>query len=254
MNSNKIIKILILIIIILSIFSCSPQKKLIYLQDKNSSIDTSKYTNRAYEYKVKSGDLLFIRIITLEEKSDNFFNTDKITNYIQDQGIYLYSYTVSDSGNIDMPIIGKVYVKDFSVFQIKEILQKFVDMYLKGAIVIVKLTNFKITILGEVNKPGTFKVYENSVSIIEAIGLASDLTIYGDRQKIMIIRQNENNKVYFVDITDRKLIHSNQFYLLPNDIIYVSALKAKSYGFNTFPFATILSGITTLLLLLNFLK
>jgi polysaccharide export outer membrane protein len=190
----------------------------------------------------------------MDEKAYSFFNGESSSNIVYEQSAYLYSYEVSDSGFVTIPVIGKVYVSGLTVYQIKDTIQKSIDQYLKGATIIVKLTNFKITVLGEVNHPGTFKTYDNSINVLEAIGLAGDLTTYGNRQKIMIIRQNENNKVYFIDITDRKIIYSNEFYLLPNDIIYVDALKAKAYGFNVFPFATLLSGITTLILLFNYLK
>jgi len=253
MNFKKLFRFIIIIFIVGGLFSCTPQKRLRYLQDKGSTSDTGKSVNQSFEYKIKPQDILFVRVISIDEKTNNFMNSETSNNFYE-QNSYLNNFTVSDSGYVDIPLVGNVFVKDLTLFQIKEKVQSKVDLYLKGATVIVKLLNFKVTVLGEVNHPGTFRVYENKVNVLEAIGLAGDLTTYGNRQKIMIIRQNENNKVLFVDITDRKIIYSSQFYLLPNDIIYVDAMKAKSYGFNIFPFATILSGITTLILLLNYLK
>jgi polysaccharide export outer membrane protein len=254
MPVKSIFKTLFSIIIIIGLFSCTPQKRLRYLQDKNSSKDSIVQNRVINAYKVRPKDNLYIRVLSVDEKTYGFFNGESSTAIAYDQTAYLTSYDINDSGYITIPVIGKVQVSGLTVYQIKDTLQKSVDQYLKDATVIVKLTNFKITVLGEVNHPGTFRVYDNSINVLEAIGLAGDLNTYGNRQKIMIIRQNENNKVYFIDITDRKIIYSSGFYLLPNDIIYVDALKAKAYGFNVFPFATLLSGITTLILLFNYLK
>ena len=254
MSVKSIYKILLFIIITIGLFSCTPQKRLRYLQDKNNSKDTIAQNRVLTAYKIRPKDNLYIRIISIDEKSYSFFNGESSANVVYEQSAYLNGYDVNDSGYVTIPVIGKVQVGGLTVYQIKDTIQKSVDQYLKGATIIVKLTNFKITVLGEVNRPGTFKTYDNSINVLEAIGLAGDLSVYGNRQKIMIIRQNENNKVYFVDITDRKIIYSNGFYLLPNDIIYVDALKAKAYGFNAFPFATLFSSITTLILLYKFLN
>jgi polysaccharide biosynthesis/export protein len=252
MPVKSIYKIIFSIIIFIGLFSCTPQKRLRYLQDKNNSKDSIAQNRILNAYKVRPKDNLYIRVISVDEKTYSFFNGE--SSNVSDQSTYLNSYDVNDSGYVTIPVIGKVQVGGLTLYQIKDTIQKSIDQYLKGASIIVKLTNFKITILGEVNHPGTYQVYNNSLTILDAIGLAGDLNIYGNRQKIMIIRQNENNKVYFVDITDRNIIYSKEFYLLPNDIVYVDPLKAKAYGFNVFPFATILSGITMLLVILNFFK
>jgi polysaccharide biosynthesis/export protein len=254
MPVKSIYKILFFIIIFIGLFSCTPQKRLRYLQDKNNSKDSIAQNRVLNAYKVRPKDNLYIRVISMDEKAYSFFNGESSASFGFEQSAYLNSYEVSDSGEVTIPVIGKIHVGGFSICQIKDTIQKSIDQYLKGATIIVKLTNFKITVLGEVNHPGTVKTFDNSINVLEAISLAGDLTTYGNRQKIMIIRQNENNKVYFVDITDRKILYSNAFYLLPNDIIYVDALKAKAYGFNVFPFATIVSSITTLILLFNYLK
>jgi polysaccharide biosynthesis/export protein len=254
MPIKSIYKILFFIVIFIGLCSCTPQKRLRYLQDKNNSKDSIAQNRVLNVYKVRPKDNLYIKIISMDEKAYSFFNGESGTSNLGENAAFLNSYDVNDSGFVFIPVIGKIHVSGLSVNQIKDTIQRSIDQYLKGATIIVKLTNFKITVLGEVNHPGTFKAYDNSLNLLEAIGLAGDLTIYGNRQKIMIIRQDENNKVYFVDITDRKIIYSKEFYLLPNDIIYVDALKAKAYGFNVFPFATIVASITTLILLFNYFK
>ncbi|MDP4267391.1 MAG: polysaccharide biosynthesis/export family protein [Bacteroidota bacterium] len=256
------LKILITLIITSVLFSnCTPYKKIVYLQDKGQVNNTSANTNKPSEYRIQPNDVLYIKIITMESEKFNYFNIDFKGTLLSPEILYYLGSNVNDSGYVDVPVIGKLYVKDKTVEEIKNMLDKSVSIYLKNASVMVKLLSFKITVLGEVVHPGQYRPLVTTLNILEALSIAGDLTPYGDRQKITIIRTNENNKVYKVDITDKNVLQSDKFNLLPNDIIYVSPLRAKTFTVATSTTTTILAAITTLLstfttfiLLNNYLK
>jgi polysaccharide export outer membrane protein len=258
----SISKILILFTILAFLFSsCVSQKKIKYLQQKQKT-DTSTYfeANRTGDYKIQPKDNLYIRIMSLDEKTNQLFNsmtTSSTTGggYYQDAGIYLSSYSVSDEGYIEFPILGKVFIKELTVEQTKNLLQQLVDEYIKEAVVIVKMVNFKITVLGEAKLPGQFSIYQNKINIFEGIALAGDLTDFANRNKVILVRQVKGgSKVYYLDLTSTKLLTSDLYYLSPNDILYISPLRVKQYGFTTFPYTLVLSSITLIITLLTFFK
>jgi polysaccharide export outer membrane protein len=259
----SISKILILFAILTYLFSsCVSQKKIKYLQQKEKT-DTSTYfeTNRTGDYKIQPKDNLYIRIMSLDEKTNMLFNSMTTSNnmtgggYFQDAGIYLSSYSVSDEGYIEFPILGKVFIKELTVEQTKNLLQQLVDEYIKEAVVIVKMVNFKITILGEARNPGSITIYQNKINIFEAIAMAGDLSDFANRNKVTLVRQVKGgSKTYFLDLTSSKLLSSDLYYLSPNDVLYISPLRVKQYGFSTFPYALVFSSITLIITLLTFLQ
>jgi polysaccharide biosynthesis/export protein len=242
--------------------SCVTQKKIKYLQQKENE-DTSSYyeNNKTADYKIQAKDNLYIRIMSLDQKTNEIFNSMSPTNnsYIsssgQDAGIYLSSYSVSDEGYVEFPILGKVFVKELTIEQTKNLLQQLVDEYIKEAVVIVKMVNFKITILGEVRNPGQFAIYQNKITIFEAIALASDLTDFANRADVNLVRQVKGgSKIYHLDLNSKKILNSEMYYLMPNDILYISPLRVKQYGFSTFPYALVFSALSLIITLLTFLE
>ena len=120
---------------------------------------------------------------------------------------------------------------------------------------IVKLVNFNITMLGEVKRPGQYKVYQTSINLFQAVSMASDLTDFANRNKIAIIRQTKTgSEVTYVDMTKRDLLLSDYYYLKPNDIVYVQPVKGKQFTFANFPYGVIFGFISTTILLLSYLQ
>lgn len=257
MKKTISLKFLFFVIVILIFSSCSPLKKLLYLQGENIKKDTSKQ-NTYTDYRLKSKDVVYIKILSANDKASVFFNVDaSLPNSTSSElSVYINSYTINDSGYVFLPVIGKVFLIDKTVEEARMLLQTETEKYLKDGTVICKMVNFKVTILGEVNKPGLYKVYDNKISLFDAIGLAGDLTIFGNRKDVMIVRNNDDgsNTVIKIDITKQKLINSAEYMLKPNDLVYIPTLKTKTLGFGTFPFATVLSAITTFILVVNYLK
>jgi len=128
-------------------------------------------------------------------------------------------------------------------------------MIILGATVIVKLAIFKVTVLGEVNRPGTVDVYRNRVNIFELLSAAGDMTTFAKRDKVILIRETESgSSVHQLNLNDISILESEYYYVLPDDVVYVPPVKGKNFAFANFPYALIFTTITTTLLLINFFK
>ncbi len=252
--SPKILIQLSFVLIILA--SCVPQKKVLLLQktgDKDTITDYSH--SRFNEYKVQAKDNLYIKISSLDEKSYQFFNRQGMAagteNYNNDASIYLNSYSIDDEGNIELPVLGKIFVKDMNVKEISGAIQKMLDEYLKQTMVTVKLINFNITIIGEVNRPGELKVYQDRISLFEAISLAGDMTEYANRNEVALVRQTKNgSSIHYLDLTSKKILSSEFYYLMPKDVLIVSPLNIKRWGFTQFPYNTVIASFSLIISLI----
>jgi polysaccharide export outer membrane protein len=241
------------------ISSCVPQRKMMFLQDGKKQATEKVYENdRSVSYKLQPGDNIYIKVVSLDEKTSTLFNPIGAGNYSQftnDASVYLNSYTVSEQGTIEFPLAGQVYVQNMNIEEVKQRIQIILDEYLKETVLIVKLVNFNLTVLGEVKRPGQYKVYQSGINIFEAVSMAGDLTEFADRKEVVIVRQTKTgSETIVVNLEKANILSSDFYYLKPNDIIYVRPLKIKQYGFATFPYALIFSTISTALLLINFFK
>jgi len=255
------IRYLLLPVAILLMFSsCVSLKKVKYIQDMAAyqQGDSVFMKNEVSpDYRVKPGDNLYIDIKTLDAKNMNPFEGNQNMSYQNnsEMSVYLSSYLVSDSGYISMPVVGKIRVVGKSISEIKDDLRILVSDFFQMATVKVKLVNFKVSFLGEVSKPGTYFVYQERISIFQAISLAGDLSPYANRSRVRIIREKDNgSSVITVNLLKAGIMESPAYYLQPDDIIYVEPMKSKNYAFTAFPYALIFSTITTTLLILNFFK
>ncbi len=238
--------------------SCVPQKKMLYMQVKDEA-DTLNtfYNEKNIEYRMQPGDNLYIKVVSLDEQTTVLLNpTGGVGNYLNnDASIYLNSYTIDERGYLDFPLTGEILVKGLTTGEVKEKIQANLKKYLKEFVLIVKMVNFNLTLLGEVNRPGQYKVYQSSINLFEAVSMASDLTDFANREKVAIIRQTkEGSKVIYLDMTKRNILESDYFYLKPNDIVYVTPVKGKQFTFAQFPYGVVFGFISTTLLLLNYFK
>lgn len=234
------------VLVVLIFTSCVTVKQVKYLDDSNrSTIETIKQT--AVQYKIQKGDQLYVKILSLDEKTYNFFNADA-ADYanINETKLYLTSYEVNDSGYIHLPMAGKIMVKNLSVEEARDKIQSVVNEYLNQSTVIVKLVSFKVTVLGEVARPGKYMVLNTQINILEALGTAGDITDYGNKKRILLLRQTaEGTQTMYLNLQDPELLKSPNFYLQPNDILYVEPLREKSFGARSFTVGTMLSTLTT---------
>lgn len=247
----------IYVVAAMSLTSCYYNKKLVYLQDRGVLSRTGSIENKTAEYRIKPNDVLSIKV-----KSATDPLVSDIFNIAPGQGswfsgspgsLYLEGYSVNSEGQITLPIIGVLTVKDMKLDEIQDLVQKSVQKYLNNATVLIKLVSFKITVLGEVNTPGYHFVYNNQATVLEAIGIAGDLTKYGNRKNIKLIRQtNGKPKVVLLDLTDAALLGSEYYYLMPNDVLYVEPLKATVRRLNLDLLGVVFSAATTAILILNY--
>ncbi len=245
------------LLIMLLAASCVPLKKQAYLQDIPKEDTTTFFTSKAKEYKIKPGDNLFIRIMSLDEKTSKIFNpgSGAIIQYSDPASVYLYSYSVNELGYIQLPLIGDMKASGLTIEEVKKQVQIYVDEYLKETTVVAKLANFQITLLGEVQAPGPHWVFTSNINIFEALALAGDITNVANGKNVKLIRATKNgSKIYTVDLTDKKLLESELYYLEPFDIVYVQPVKAKNFVFTQFPYTLIYATITTTLLIITYLN
>jgi len=247
---NKIFKIgLIALFFVAAFASCVPQKKMLYLKDAEMASETQSinYVNeRSVDYKLQPGDNLYIRFInTIDEHSATSLTGESTRggSYMtSDASIYLQSYTLDEDGCIELPLVGKVELKNMTVDEAKDKLQEVLSQYMNQTTLIVKLSNFNLTVLGEVNKPGMYKVYQSQINLFEAISTAGNMTNFAKNNEVKIIRQTDNgSQVITVDMGQADILSSPYYYLKPNDIIYVEPLPIKQWGFTTFPYSTVFS-------------
>lgn len=242
---------LAVVALLLSFASCVPQKKMLYLKDVQMATESQSvnYVNeRTVDYKLQPGDNLFIHIINnIDEKSVASLTGDNNlrANMSTDASIYLQSYTLDEQGCIELPLTGKIELKGLTVDGAKDKMQEMLNKYFNQTTLIVKLSNFNLTVLGEVVKPGMYKVYQSQINLFEAVAMAGNMTNFAKNDAVKIIRQTDNgSEVVTVDMGSADILTSPYYYLKPNDIIYVEPLKIKQWGFTTFPYSTVISIVT----------
>ncbi len=243
---------ILMLMLVVTMASCVPQKKMLFLKEAQMAADniSKEYVNdRTVTYKLQPGDNLYIRAINMvEERSAAAVNgdlTSRSTQLGSESSIYLQSYTIDEEGFIEMPLIGKVEVKNLTVEEAKTRLQNELNKYITQTTLIVKLSNFNLTLLGEVARPGLYKVYQTQINVFEAISMAGNVTQFAKNNEVRIIRQTDNgSEIVTIDLGQADILSSPYYYLKPNDIIYVEPLKIKQWGFTTFPYSTVLSVVS----------
>lgn len=245
----------LLTLVILS--SCVTQRRVEYLQDKNRNIKSFKEADNP-DYRLKPNDELYIQINSMDEASVNIFSNTRQDYYLgslQPYGASLMSYTVDKEGYVLLPVVGKILVKDKTISEVSLLFKDSLTHILNQPVVSVKLVNRYVSVLGEVKNPGHFPYAQDKLSIYDAIGLAGDITDYGNRNKIILIRNiNGENIRVNVDLTKSDILASEYYNLRPNDIIYVKPLRNKFWGMRQFPFDILFSTLTTGLLIYNIFK
>lgn len=253
-NMSKITKLGLAALLMAMLFaSCVPQKKMLYLKEAQMAAENQSinYVNeRSVNYKLQPGDNLYLHFInTIDERSTILLNGDA-NRLSSDASIYLNSYTLDEEGFIEMPLIGKIELQNLTVDEAKDRLQTELNKYINETTIIVKLSNFNLTVLGEVNRPGTFKVYQSQINLFEAVALAGNMTNFAKNDEVKIVRQTDNgSEIITVDMGSADILTSPYYYLKPNDIVYVEPLKIKQWGFTSFPYSTVISLVSLALTL-----
>jgi len=241
----------LLLALLFSVSSCVTNKDLEYLR---TSKDVSKVKLNTNEYRLQVGDLISVQISTVTEQQHDFFNKEQNSNsQLMMQNPYLYGYLVKDGGFLDLPSLGKIKAEGFTLRELENIIRQISVSYFDQPIVKLNIINFEVSVLGAVNNPGIHKVVNPEANVLYALSLASDMTEFGNRKKVKIIRNdNEVNRVFYVDLTDVKTLSNPNFMLQPHDVIYVAPLNKRFYAFTNLPNLISMSiSAITLYLLIN---
>ena len=230
--------------ILLVLSSCTSSKKLIYLQENKKNMVNNQEITNSLELKIQDDDLLYITMSSKDaELMEPFKNSTLIgssTGSNSTSGAAT-GFLVDNDGNINIPNLGKIYVRGLSCTEVAEKIEKLLIMgnYIKDPVVAVRLGNFKVTVLGEVGSPGAVSVVGNRITILEALSRSGDLKPTGKRRNVKILREQDGvRNIYTVDITSADLASSPYYYLAQNDIIYVE--PNKSIGTKSSPWLTAL--------------
>lgn len=253
MSALKVLKKNVYILgIVLILHSCGTKQDVVYFQDA-SKFETvvSQNTN---PYKFKVDDVVSVIVTTQDPITSAPFN---IYRGAQEGGLRpeQLDYIIDVDGNIDFPVLGKLKLEGLSSKDANKLITDKLKGYLKDPIVNIRLKNFNVTVLGEVKNPGTYPVNGEQLNILEALGLAGDLTIKGKRDNILLIRDFNGTKVYKrLDLTKKDFLSSPDYYLTQNDVIYVepnkSAISSSSIDSRTTIAVSIASVLITSTILL----
>ncbi len=239
--------ILYLLIFLLAV-GCVPTQKLKYTINTPGS--KNEYYNNITEKTIQPYDYLYIRIYSLDQATSNIFNGEM--QYSQNSEM-LQSYVVNEEGYITFPFIGNILVKDLTIEQARLKLEKELNKYLTNVSLRVRFVGNKITVVGEVSRPGNYTFFDEKITVFQALGLAGDIASFGDKTKVTLLREKDNQiKYYYLDLTDKKIVESDYFYLLPNDILLVEPVRAKYRSLqDRSVILMILSALTTIATLAN---
>lgn len=245
------IKTLMFTFIFTTLSSCGSTKEIAYFQDEK----VGDYTQPIllYDLIYQPNDMLTINVTALDPETVRPFNLNTVS-YNSDSsvemssGIRMQTYIIDENGNIEFPVLGTVKIGGMSRNEATALLKTKITEYIKDPIVNIRLTNFTITVLGEVNNPGTFTIQDEKVTLTEALGLAGDLSIYGKRNNVLLSREIGGIKKFsIIDLTSVKSLSSSTFNLKQNDVIYVQPnnvrARASLYNPNN---GVIISAVSTL--------
>jgi len=211
--------------------SCASRKNLVYFQDE--PLEAGVLVSEPEQLIYKPDDILTINVSALDPETVRPFNLPVVSNNAglglnAQANLQVQSYLVDYDGNIQFPVLGTIKVAGLTRTKLTSLLTERISAYANDPIVNIRLANFTITIIGEVSQPGTFTIQDERITLLEALGMANDLTIFGERKNVLIIREIDGKKKFAqVDLTSIKTVNSPVYYLQQNDVIYVEPNKAK---------------------------
>ena len=242
--------VLILVAACLLLPSCVPTKDIIYLQTAVNSV----YENEAEAHQLKTGDVLSIRIISLDKNVDNIFQRQDLSSpsiqaAVQNGGdpYFLQGYPVSEKGEISIPFIGEVFVQGLTISEAYNVIYNLVSSQLSNFELDIRLGGIRFSALGEFNRPGKHVVMQNQVTILEALALSGDLTHLANRKELKVIRREQNgSRIIELNLLETDFLSSEEFFIQSDDVIYAEPLPQKAWGFGVTGAQTLSAVLSTL--------
>lgn len=238
------------IITIITLTSCASRKDLVYFQDEPLS---GGYIDSAPEQLVyKPDDILTINVSAADPLAAKPFNLAIVSESDDILSVTgatrMQTYLIDYNGNIEFPVLGTLHIAGMTRIELTNMLKEKISIYAKDPIVNIRLINFTVTVIGEVSRPGTFTIQSERISLPEALGMANDLTIFGERKNVLLIREVDGRKKFAkIDLTSVNAVSSPLYYLQQNDVIVVepnnARIRSANYNQNN---AVLISAIGTL--------
>lgn len=224
-NYRAITKAVLILSATIMLSSCATREKVVYFQNLPESIEKQLEN---YSPLIQPDDLLVITVSARDFEATKPFN--QVNFYYQNQNeVRLQTYLVDEEGYIDYPVLGKIKLGGMTRSEAMSHLKNLLSEYIIDPGVTLQITNFKVTVLGEVSNPGSFTLPNERITILEALGLAGDLTLYGVRKNVLVIRETDGIKSFHrVDLTSDEIFNSPVYFLKQNDVVYVEPNKART--------------------------
>ena len=231
------------LILLLTMFSCKPKENMVYMEKEKAIAETEINQAVFYGTHIQSGDLLDIKVTAFDENAVRPFNLYSMNNststgQVNGQTAQLapQGYLVDNEGFIYFPVLGKLYIKGMTLAQLRADLEKRLLAYLTDPLVSIKQLNFNITVLGEVKKPGQYTNPSDKITVLQALGLAGDMTDYGNRTNVKLIREIDGvSKTFTIDFTNKNITNSPYYYMQQNDVLYIEPDLIKKKTANIDP-------------------
>jgi polysaccharide export outer membrane protein len=249
--------ILLILLTAILLSSCRNNQNLMYLKNLDISENDKVFLKQSEIYRIKPHDILYVKILSTNREISELYNNNPTrgvtTTMSSEADQYVNGFSVSKEGHIVLPVLGKLSVAGISLLEAYELIQDQANEYLIDATVVVRLLNYKVTVLGEVNRPGVYFNYNNQLTALEAIGRAGDVTEFGDKEQILVIRPTDDGtKTFEINLTDKSVLTQPGFYLMPNDVLYVKPASNKAFRVNLPVWNLLLSSLTTLIVLVQY--
>ncbi len=233
--------------------SCVTQRNLEYMRDNKATVIFNE--PEFIDYRLQPNDALHIQITSQDDATTNIYAASDMQRSLDPYGAYMNSYPIDNEGYISLPVVGKIPVMDKTTRQVSEMIKDSISNILDEPIVKVRLVNQYVSVLGEVETPGHYNYSQDKFTIFNALSLAGDITLYGNRKEVVLTR-NENGKniKMKIDLTKPDILASQEYYIQPNDIIYVKPLHKRFWGMEEFSFTILFSTITTAIVVYTFIQ
>lgn len=235
--------------LVLLLGSCVGRRSINYLNDPSLTPGASKlFENQKFEYRIQVNDVLSIRVLGLDDQQWRYFNVESQNGggMVSDAALYVNGFSVDKNGQVHLPQAGKLKVQGLTVGEAQDLVQRKINEYFTTATVILKMVNWRVSVLGNVSRPGAYMVYNNQITILDALALAGGPDELADKTHVTLMRQSDRGvQALYVDLSKTDVLRSEYYYLLPNDVVYVPALRARSGRLNLEVLAIILSTLST---------
>ena len=238
------------LLVVISLSSCGSQKDYAYLQDAKDPSSSGKMPE--FTLVIKPNDILSIQVLTVNTEAFPGIATTIDKQVIDNRSAYEKGFIVDKEGFVVIPMLGKVNLSGLSMNDARDTLVRRFEYFMDDPVVVLKKLSFKVTILGEVAKPGLYYIPNEKITLLEGLGMAGDLTIFGDREEVKLIRQtNDGYKEINIDLTTKASLNSEVAYLYTDDVVYVKPIGRRGAATISPSVLIVTSILTTLTLVLS---